>query len=132
MISNLMLLCGQMRMKGLSELMKNKLLQTIVCHAYKILLKFIDFPSYNSYSYLFKIHLRVDRADTPNNTFILTSVNITSSASVTSEDDHQVLSSSDRPSSCSHCPCWQTTSPPVLLDYLFTQGGHSLRMDKRA
>lgn len=59
--------------------------------------------------------------DSPNSTFMLTSVNITSSASVTSEDDHQVLSSSDRPSSCSHCPCWQTTSPPVLLHYLFTQ-----------
>lgn len=52
---------------------------------------------------------------------------ITSSASVTSEDDQPLSPSGDSTSVRSHCPFWQSSSPPVLSHYLFTHGAPGLR-----
>lgn len=53
--------------------------------------------------------------------FYLHQCAITSSASVTTGDDHQVLPSGDSPSAHSHCPCWQTISPRPLALSPYTQ-----------
>lgn len=86
-------------MKGLSETERKWSNLKRLLTMFVILFWFIDRPSYNGCGCLFNIHLRVDERSThPPTRVALRYVHqytITSSASVTSEEDHQVLPSSD-------------------------------------